>query len=197
LLARALPLIAHPAIRARGTLGGSIAHADPAAELPAVALALDAELVVESAARGRRAVPAADFFIGFLSTAVEPDELLVEITLPSPPAGAGVSFQEVARNHGAFAIVGAAAMVQVTGGTVADARLVFTGAGGTGIRARGAEAALVGQPAGDESFRAAAEAAGGELDPVSDVHASADYRRRVGVVLARRALQEAAKEAAA
>lgn len=195
LLARALPLIAHPAIRSRGTIGGSIAHADPAAELPAVALALDAELVLQSSARGERIVAASDFFQGFLSTAIESDELLAEIRLPAPPAGAGVSFHEIARNHGAFAIVGAGAMVQVRDGAVADVRLVFTGAGGTAVRATEAEAALAGQPATAESFAAAAEQAAAGLDPVGDVHASAGYRRRVAGVLARRALADAAGEA--
>jgi aerobic carbon-monoxide dehydrogenase medium subunit len=196
LLARSLPLIAHPAIRSRGTIGGSIAHADPAAELPAVVLALDAELVVQSKARGERSIPASEFFHGFLSTALESDEILTEIRLAAPLANSGVAFLEVARNHGAFAIVGAAAVVQVNGGTVGETRLVFTGAGGTAIRARGAEAALVGQPATEASFAAAAEAAVADLDPVSDVHASADYRRRVARVLARRALAEAAEVAA-
>ena len=193
LLAKALPLIAHPAIRNRGTIGGSIAHADPAAELPAVALALDAELVATSAARGERSIPAADFFHGFLSTALESDEILTEIRLEAPKPGSGVAFLEVARNHGAFAIVGAAAQVQVTDGTVGEARLVFTGAGGTAMRARSAEAQLIGQPATSESFAAAAAAAVADLDPVSDVHASADYRRRVAQVLARRVLTEAAE----
>jgi carbon-monoxide dehydrogenase medium subunit len=120
----------------------------------------------------------------------------LESRLPGAPAGAGVAFREVARNHGAFAIVGAAAMVQVKDGSVADARLVFTGAGGTAIRARSAESALVGQPANPASFAAAAEAAVGDLDPVTDVHASAAYRRRVAQVLARRVLTEAAEVAA-
>jgi CO/xanthine dehydrogenase FAD-binding subunit len=195
LLARALPLIAHPAIRTRGTVGGSMAHADPAAELPAVALALAADLVLRSSSRGERVVPASDFFQGFLSTATEPDELLVEIRIPSPPAGAGVSFHEIARSHGAFAIVGAGAMLQLREGVVADARLVFTGAGGTAVRAIEAEAALAGQPASAASFAAAAEQAAASLDPVGDVHATAGYRRRVAGVLARRALADAAGEA--
>ena len=121
LLAKALPLIAHPAIRNRGTIGGSIAHADPAAELPAVALALDAELVATSKARGERSIPASEFFHGFLSTALESDELLTEIRLEAPTPGSGVAFHEVARNHGAFAIVGAAAVVKVSEGTVGEA----------------------------------------------------------------------------
>jgi carbon-monoxide dehydrogenase medium subunit len=196
LLAKALPLIAHPAIRNRGTVGGSIAHADPAAELPAVALALDAELVATSKARGERSIPASEFFYGFLSTALESDELLTEIRVEAPRPGTGVAFQEVARNHGAFALVGAGAQVTVADGNVTDARIVVIGAGGTAIRPRVAESALVGQPATPASFAEAAAASVGDLDPVSDVHASADYRRRVAQVLVRRVLTEAAEVAA-
>jgi aerobic carbon-monoxide dehydrogenase medium subunit len=195
LVAHALPFIAHPAIRSRGTLGGSLAHGDPAAELPAAVLALDAELVIRSAARGERIVAAADFFRTFLSTAVEADELLVELRLPAPLDGAGVAFLEVARSHGSFALVGVAAIVQVDRGLVSEARLVFLGASGTPIRPREVEAALVGAEPSAEAFASAAHAALDELDPVSDVHATAAYRRHVAAVLARRALGAAAAAA--
>ena len=192
LLAAALPLVAHAAIRNRGTIGGSLAHADPAAELPAVALALDAGLVVRSAARGARVVPASEFFHGFLATALEPDELLVEVRITTALQGAGTSFLEVARTHGAFAVVGAAAIVLMRDGVVAEARLVFIGVGATAIRSPDAEVALVGQEPSAEAFAAAAAIGAAGLDPVSDIHASATYRRRAAEVLARRALVKAA-----
>jgi CO/xanthine dehydrogenase FAD-binding subunit len=182
LVTRALANVGHVTIRNRGTIGGSIAHADPAAELPAAALALDAELVVRSAARGERTIAAADFFQGFLTTALEPDELLVEVRVPGVPAGAGVSFVELARRHGDFAIVGAAAVV-----SPGDTRLVFIGVGGAPVRATEAEELL----REGASYEEAAERAASTLDPASDLHASADYRRRVAKVLARRALEEA------
>jgi len=191
LLAKALPLIAHPAIRSRGTVGGSLAHCDPAAELPAVMLALDAKLVARSASGGERVIEAADFFEGFLTTSLREDEILTEVRVPGSPAGAGAAFHEVSRNHGAFAIVGAGCVVQAHEGTVEDVRLVFIGAGGTPMRARAAETALTGQPATAESFAAAARDAAAELEPSSDVHASATYRLNVAEVLARRALTEA------
>lgn len=188
LLAEALPLVGHPAIRNRGTVGGSIAHADPAAELPAVAVALDAELVVRGPA-GERVVRPDEFFLTYLTTTLEPAELLVEVRFPAWPAGAGWAFEELSRRHGDFAIVGVATVLQVDHARrVTDARLAFIGAAPTPVRARAAEEALRGQPANEESFRAAAELVVEALDPSDDVHASAAYRREVAKVLARRAL---------
>jgi carbon-monoxide dehydrogenase medium subunit len=192
LMSVALPNIGHAAIRNRGTVGGSIAHADPAAELPAVALALDAQLVAKRKG-GERTIDAADFFAGFLTTALEPDELLVEVRLPAMAKGHGVAFHELARRHGDFALVGVAAAVALDGGRIADARLAFIGVGGAPVRAREAEKVLVGAEPGAELFAEAAETAKGELDPAGDSHASAEYRRRVAGVLAQRALAEATR----
>src|SRR5580693_7309943 len=133
LLAAALPLIGHEAIRSRGTIGGSLAHADPAAELPAVALALDAEFVVRSQS-GERVIPAAEWFEGYLATARRPDEILVEVRFPAAAPGTGVSFQEVARRHGDFAIVGLAASLTLADGAVSDARLAFSGVADVPVR---------------------------------------------------------------
>src|SRR5215467_8082447 len=126
LLAAALPLIGHEAIRSRGTIGGSLAHADPAAELPAVARALDAEFVVRGPS-GTRVIPAAQWFEGYLTTSRRPDELLVEVRFPAAGHGTGVSFQEVARRHGDFAIVGLAASLVLADGLIGEARLAFAG----------------------------------------------------------------------
>jgi carbon-monoxide dehydrogenase medium subunit len=191
LVSRALAHVGHVTIRNRGTVGGSLAHADPHAELPAAALALDAELVARGPS-GERTIAASEFFHGFLTTALEPDELLVEVRFPGMPPRSGAAFVEIARRHGDFALVGAAAVVALGGdGAIADARLVFIGVGGAAVRATDAEAQLVGRPATLESFAEAAEAASGGLEPPSDLHASADYRRRVARVVARRALEEA------
>jgi carbon-monoxide dehydrogenase medium subunit len=191
LAVKALANVGHPAIRNRGTVGGSVAHADPAAELPAVALALDAQLVARSS-RGERTIAAGEFFLGFLTTALAPDELLVEVRLPGLPPGHGAAFVELARRHGDFAVVGVAAAVALDGdGSIADARLAFIGVGGTPVRAREAEALLRGARPDGAVFAEAAERAKDELDPGSDAHASAAYRRRVAGVLAQRALQEA------
>jgi len=198
LLAEALPLIGHTQIRNRGTVCGSLAHADPASELPAVTLALDAEMVAQSRARGTRRIAADAFFHGYLTTALEPDELLTEVRLPAWPAGTGWSFQEVTRRHGDFALVGVAAALRLDmAGTCQDVRLAAIGAGPGPLRGRAAEAALRGQPFSTESVTAAAQELGKAVDPASDVQATAAYRRHVTVVLARRALEEAATRARA
>ena len=146
LVAEALPHIGHHQIRNRGTICGNLAHADPASELPAIAVALDGEMVVESRARGQRTIQADDFFRGYLTTALASDELLTEFRLPAWPSGAGWSFQEVSRRHGDYALVGVAALVQLdASGTCTDARLAFTGAAPGPVRAREAEAALQGR----------------------------------------------------
>ena len=195
LLVDALSLIGHPAIRNRGTVGGSIAHADPAAELPAVALALDAELVARGP-RGERTVGAPDFFVGHYSTALQPDECLVRVDLPPWPPGAGWSIQETARRHGDFAIAAAAAVVELDGaGTVARARVALAGVADRPVRATAAEEVLAGAVAGPEAIGAAAEQAAVGIDPPSDLHGSAAYRRHVVQVLVRRALESAAHRA--
>jgi CO/xanthine dehydrogenase FAD-binding subunit len=191
LLQQALRHVGHPTIRNRGTVGGSLAHADPAAELPAVCVALDAELVARSAA-GERTIAAENFYVGFMTTALAPDELLVEVRIPPVAGTLSTAFVEIARRHGDFAIVGVAAAIALDGeGVIADARLVFTGVGGLPVRAREAEASLRGSPAGAAAFAAAADLVGAELAPRTDAHATGDYRRRVAGVLARRALTEA------
>jgi CO/xanthine dehydrogenase FAD-binding subunit len=191
LATQALAHVGHTTIRNRGTIGGTMAHADPAAELPAVALLLDGELVARST-RGERTIAARDFFVGVLTTALEPDELLVEVRLPGLAGRVGTSFLEVARRHGDFAVVAAGAAVVLAGdGTIADARLAFTGVGATAVRAYDAEATLRGAQPGDDVFAEAAARAAAELEPGSDAHATAAYRRRIADVLARRALKEA------
>ncbi len=188
LLREALRLVGHPTIRHRGTVGGSIAHADPAAELPAAAVALGAEFVVRGP-RGTRTVPAGEFFLGPFSTVLAPDELLVEVRIPAVPPGTGHAFLELSRRHGDFAIVGVAALVGLgPDGRIERAALTLGGAGPTPVRARQAEAALLGAPPTEDLFREAGELAAREISPTSDIHASADYRRRVAAVLVRRAL---------
>jgi carbon-monoxide dehydrogenase medium subunit len=194
LLAAALPLIGHEAIRSRGTLGGSLAHADPAAELPAVARALDAEFVVRSAS-GERVIPAAEWFEGYLTTSRRPEEILVEVRFPVAEAGTGVSFQEVARRHGDFAMVGLAASLTLTEGLITDARLAFSGVADVPVRAAEAEGLLVGRHPSAELFAEAARLAAGQLDPPADLHGSSDYRKKVGATLVRRGLQAAVDNA--
>ena len=190
LLAAALPLIGHEAIRSRGTLGGSLAHADPAAELPAVARALDAEFVVQSES-GERVIPAAEWFEGYLTTSRRPEEILVELRFPVAEAGTGVAFQEVARRHGDFAMVGLAASLTLTDGTITDARLAFSGVADVPVRAVEAEGLLVGQRPSAELFAEAAGRASEQLDPPADLHGSSEYRKKVAAALVRRGLQAA------
>jgi aerobic carbon-monoxide dehydrogenase medium subunit len=194
LLAAALPLIGHEAIRSRGTVGGSLAHADPAAELPAVARALDAEFVV-CAQSGERVIPAAEWFGGYLTTSRRPDELLTEVRFPAAERGTGVSFQEVARRHGDFAIVGLAASLTLSSGAISDARLAFAGLSDVPVRAADAENLLVGERPSAELFAEAARRATGDIDPPADLHGSADYRKKVAAALVRRGLRAAADNA--
>jgi aerobic carbon-monoxide dehydrogenase medium subunit len=194
LMIEALRNVAHPQIRNRGTVGGSIAHADPAAELPTVAVCLDAELVVRGSA-GERVLTAADFFIGFLTTALAEDEILTTVRLRDAGPGSGAAFEEVARRHGDFAMVGVAAAVRLDGDTITEARIAVSGVAGQPVRAVEAQALLVGQPAGEESFAAAAAAAKAGLKPPSDLHASGAYRKHVAGVLITRALRSAAGRA--
>ena len=194
LLAAALPLIGHEAIRSRGTIGGSLAHADPAAELPAVARALDAEFVVR-AQSGERVVPAAEWFEGYLTTSRHPAELLVEVRFPAAGPGTGISFQEVARRHGDFAIVGLAVSLMVSEGSISDARLAFAGMADVPVRAAEAEDLLVGERPSAELFDEAARRATDGADPPADLHGSAEYRRKVAAALVRRGLRAAADNA--
>ena len=194
LLAAALPLIGHEAIRSRGTIGGSMAHADPAAELPAVARALDAEFVVSSKS-GDRVIPAAEWFEGYLTTSRRADELLVEVRFPAARRGTGVSFQEVARRHGDFAIVGLAASLTLSDGVISDARLAFAGLSDVPVRGAEAEQLLVGERPSADLFVEVARQATADLDPPADLHGSSDYRKKVAATLVRRGLQAAADNA--
>lgn len=196
LLAETLPWVAHPQIRNRGTLGGSLAHADPAAELPAVALALDARFRLQKAG-GERWVEVRDFFTGLFATALEPDEMLTEVALPAPPPRTGWAFLEIARRHGDYAQVGVAARVSLAeDGRCREARLVFLSVGEGPVEARGAAGLLAGTDLSAEAVEAAAEkAAGDEMEPAGDIHATADYKRHLARVLTRRVLNQAAARA--
>lgn len=194
LLAEAMPWVAHPQIRNRGTLGGSLVHADPAAELPAVALALDARFRLAKR-DGERWVAARDFFTGLFSTALELDEMLVEVALPAQPAG-GWSFLEVARRHGDYAQVGLAALLALDDrGLIASARLVYLAVGEGPVDATAAAAALVGQRPEPAAFAAAAEIATGEIAPSDDIQATASFKLHLTRVVTRRALAVAAERA--
>ena len=186
--------IGHLPIRSRGTIGGSIANADPAAEYPAAVLALDC-ILVASSVRGIRRIAAADFFDGVLSTTLEPDEILTEIIVPKLPPLSGSAFVEIARRHGDFALAGVAAQITLDGDNVSDVRLAACGVGPAPMRLVTAEAAIrAGGPTGD-AFDDAARAAAAEVDPDGDVHATAAYRRRLAGVMTRRALAKATEQA--
>jgi carbon-monoxide dehydrogenase medium subunit len=191
LIAEALRCVGHDAIRTRGTVAGSIAHADPSSELPALLLCLEGS-VVARAIGGERMVPADELFLAPLTTALRADELLTEVrfTLPRPEAGWG--FAEVARRHGDFALVGAVALLwRDADGRVAGARLAFFGAGGTPVRGLAGEAILVGHEPTPSRLGEAARGAAAHLSPDSDLHATAEYRRKVAAVLAERTLATA------
>jgi carbon-monoxide dehydrogenase medium subunit len=197
LLPQAVRMIGHTQIRNRGTVGGSLAHADPAAELPAVITALEAEMLIRGSA-GQRVARPEDFFQGYYATSLAADEILVEVRVPGVPLRTGWAFREVSRRQGDFALVGVAALLTLdVDGTITGARLAFTGAAPTPIRTRDAEAALVGQRPGVALFAEAGETATRDLDPETDLHATAAYRRKVAAVLARRALLDATERAVA
>jgi CO/xanthine dehydrogenase FAD-binding subunit len=196
LLYETMPHVAHVQIRNRGTVGGSLAHADPAAELPAVTMALSGRFRLRSQA-GERWVPADQFFVGLFATVLEPDELLVEISLPPLPAGSGWAFTEMTRRHGDYALVGVAAVVTVADNRCQQARLVFLSVGEGPVEAHQATGLLLGQAPSPEAIEAAAEtAARTDIEPSSDIHASTAYRRHLAQVLARRALTRAFERAA-
>jgi CO/xanthine dehydrogenase FAD-binding subunit len=196
LLAEAVPHIAHPQIRNRGTIGGSLAHADPAAELPAVAVALRARFRLARAG-GERWVEAERFFAGFFATDMAPEELLVEIELPPLPPRTGWAFMEVARRHGDYAQVGVAALVTLEdGGRCREARLAFLSVGDKPVVAARAAAQLAGEVPTEEAIAAAAETvAREEIDPTGDLHASAAFKRHLTRALTARALRRAVERA--
>jgi carbon-monoxide dehydrogenase medium subunit len=191
LLAAAVKLVGHAAIRNRGTIGGSVAHADPAAELPTVLVALDGEIEARSS-RGTRTIAAAEFFEGFLTTTLQPDELLTEVKFPALPAGSGWSIQEFSRRSGDFGVVTVAVTLTAgTDGRIGEARVAFGGVAGTAVRAPSAEAALAGQTPSAELWKAAGQEAAAGLDPPGDLHSTPEHRRHLAAVLTERALAEA------
>ena len=198
LIYEAMPKIATSQIRNRGTFGGSIAHADPAAELVAVCVALEGRFRLRNKG-GERWVPASEFFIGMFTTLLEPDELLVEIAIPALPPRTGTALVEVARRPHDFALVGVTAVVTLDDlGQCQHARLVMLSVGDGPVAALQATGALIGKPLTPENIRSAAEIASlTDIDPSSDIHASADYRRHLANVLTRRALEQAYERAVA
>jgi carbon-monoxide dehydrogenase medium subunit len=196
LIHETMPKIGTTQIRNRGTFGGSIAHADPSAELPVVSVALDAKFLIRNL-NGERWVPASEFFIGMFTTQLEPDELLVEVAIPPLPMKSGWALEEVARRPHDFALVGVAAVVTLDDrGTCQKVRLVFLSVGDGPVLAHQAAEVLTGQVPTSEAIRAAVEkAAQVDIDPGSDIHASADFRRHLAGVLAQRALERAVSQA--
>ncbi len=191
LLHEAMPYIAHPQIRNRGTIGGSLAHADPAAELPVILLALDGRVQLQKSG-GARWVHGRDFYTDLFTTARAEDEILTEIELPPLPPRTGVAFTEIARRHGDYALSGVAAVVTVDERGICTAvRLVYLNAGDTPISATQAAALLVGQAASEELFTAVAHTAQQEIAPTDDIHATAKYKRHLAQVLTMRVLQQA------
>jgi carbon-monoxide dehydrogenase medium subunit len=190
LLAEATTLVGHLPIRTRGTIGGSLAHADPSAEYPAILTALDGTVVARGP-RGQRTLRAAELFVSYLTTSLLSDELLVEVRLPAMPEGAGFAFEEFSRRHGDFAIVGIAAMLVVQGERCTSARLVTAGAGPVPTRLRPAEEILEGEGYSAAAIEAAARRAAELVEPDTDIHASAAYRRNLTRVLTGRALRRA------
>ncbi len=193
LLAKALPHIGHFQIRNRGTIGGSLAHCDPASELPAVALALDATLEA-SGPGGERSIGAADFFDGPFQTTLADDEILTAVRFPVWDGSSGFAVEEVTRRHGDFALCGAVCGVTLDGDAVTRAAIAMFGVGPTAVRATGAEQALIAAGTGADLAAVGAEAAA-RLDPSDDIHASGAYRKQVAAVVVRRALAAAIQEA--
>jgi len=197
LMHMAIPYIAHPQIRNRGTLGGSLAHADPAGELPAIAVALEARFRLQSAG-GERWIDAEEFYTGLFATDLAEDEILVEVALPFTPSGSGCAFTEMARRHGDYALAGVAVIVALdTSGVCTSARIVYLNAGEVPMVARKAAELLVGEkPSETVIEEAATVAAMQEIEPAGDIHATADYKRHLAQILTRRALGHAFARAA-
>ncbi|MGH3887805.1 MAG: FAD binding domain-containing protein [Pseudonocardiaceae bacterium] len=190
LFAAATKTVGDPQIRHRGTIGGALVHADPAGDLLAPAVALDCDMVIVGPG-GRRTVPAAEFFVDLFTTAVGPDEVLIEVRVPKK-TGWGTHYQKFNRVVQAWSIVAVAAAVRTEGGSIAQARVALTNMGATPVRATGVEQALVGQPANAQTIRAAAQHAADGTSPTSDGNADADYREHLARVLTRRAVAAAA-----
>jgi aerobic carbon-monoxide dehydrogenase medium subunit len=196
LFADALPHIAHPQIRNRGTIGGNLSHADPASELPALAVAMEARMRLKSSKRERR-LAASTFFEGLLTTAIEADEMLVDVEFPAPQPRTGTCFMEVARRRGDFALVGVAVVATLDeGGRCAKVRLALCGVGETPVDASDAVSSLVGQECTEKAIEAAAADVQAFTAPSGNVHASADYQRHIAGVLTERAMKAAHQRAA-
>ena len=190
LISKAVAEVADPQVRHRGTFGGALAHADPAGDLGAPVLALDAELVVQGPG-GTRTIAASDFFVDLFTTAMEESELLTEVRIPKR-SGWGAHYEKFVRVAHQWPIVAVAAAVKVEGSTISEARVGLTNMGSTPLRATAVEQALVGKEATDEAVRAAAASAGEGTNPPSDLNGDADYRRHIATVLTRRAVLAAA-----
>jgi carbon-monoxide dehydrogenase medium subunit len=194
LMTAAYEHVAHGTIRNRGTLCGNLCHADPASEMPAVMLAAGATMELQGP-QGTRQVRAADFFVSMYETAARSDEMLVRVRVPVAPAGQGWGFQEVSTRKGDFAFVCVGALMQVQGGRIASVALCAAGVGGRAVRLDAAERALVGQPAEEQTFSDAAQAARSSVAPYSDALVSAEYRSELLEALTKRALADAASRA--
>lgn len=195
LLRTVLGHVAHFQIRNRGTIGGSISHADPAAELPALLVALGGSVEVFSAGQVRRTIDAPDLFIGHFTTTIRSTEIVTHVNLPAPRAGWG--FHEVSRRHGDYALAGAIALADVRHGRLAGVALALLGVGPTPVRVTAVEESLDGATAEPSSLEVIGELVAGAIDPVGDIHGSAEYRRHVAGVAARRALAQAIEAVAA
>jgi CO/xanthine dehydrogenase FAD-binding subunit len=193
-LSAAAAEVAHPAIRNRGTFGGSVAHADPAAEFPMITMLLDAEMKIASAG-GAKTIKAQDFFVSYLTTALQDGEILTEIQIPPLSAQTGWGFEELSRRPGDFAIAAAAATLTMKGKKCIEARICMAGVGATPLRAPAAEAMLKDKELSGDVLEKAAHQASEETDPSNDLHASANFRRHVAGVLVRRVLENAAQRA--
>lgn len=195
LIAAAIPFIGHRAIRNRGTVGGSLVHADPAAEWPMLAVMLGVEIELEGANFSKRVLSAKDFYVDFLTTAVNDDELVTGLRLPAWPSNAGWSFVEFSRRHGDFAIAGIGVQLQVDANNhCRDVKIGLLGVHPIPCRAEKSEAMLHGQPLSDELLVAAAQQTVSDIEPGNDIHASATYRRYLTITLAERALKQAYRD---
>ncbi len=194
MLADAVAVIADPLVRNRATVGGNLAHADPANDQPAVMLAYGATIVAQGGG-GRRSIPIDDFFVSLFETSLQPGEILVEVRIPAPAASSGGAYVKMERKVGDYATSAVAVQLTMNGGTIAAARVATTNVNPVPTRSKGAEAALVGQAATESVFEAAGRAAAAECDPTSDLRGTADYKRDVTRVLAKRAIRRAVARA--
>ena len=194
MIREAMALVGHVAIRNRGTVGGSCAHADPAAEWPVLTLVLDAEFEVKGPG-GTRMVPADELFLSYFTTSLEPEEMVTEVRFRLPVESAGTTFMELSRRHGDFGIAGVAAVVTRENGFIKESRLGLMGAGGTPVRPTEAERILAGSEPTEDVLEAAAEAVDRAIEPTGDIHGSEDFRRNTAKVLTKRAVRRAFERA--